>query len=870
MASDALIAQASIPFYNLKSSVHWLYGFIELGFSNYAAQLQPIEAPNLVVSDILQELDPHREQAFALLPSGELLDLNPNSQRIENAFKMLEARIHSKFRELRKHNDLETLKTYSLKNIMLDAFSGLSDEFDNQLEGFIKVLACKIIFEANYGVRASNGGYIDHLNRDRFFDHLQRLSESLGQARLCERSFRLLNSRLDREQALYEAAVYYEWPTNRNIENGNAGLAKFPKGQPDEDRQALLQQAHDSYFEHRAKWSEPSQRNSQNQKWVTDFRDTLQKAFDADSDKSLWELIHGNWTTDIDAFVTTDLWHSVLDDEPNFLVSASNGVNIQQANLEECIHYDYFRNFSWRTSQKPQSLHLLPLCSLVKMNINDNHQAWIEYLYPLAPGDDYPFPVGQSKAEQTETIKKFRDRTLYWSNDGEFKRPEIIAWVQESWDNLQYAVEHASSLSLQEIIQTFPTDYVKFDKTLSTLESNRRQLKQQAMNDIARRALLYKLFKSPPPNIISNAQELAEIKREVEKVKAQLKPVPTTLPVDNSSHSLSHDSQLQTPRSIHQTDWVDKGENKIRATKTIPQEALLTDLTIRKKSLIPLYQLKDRLDYRQALIELSLDDQTRFLSLIPENPTKVQQDEVIRCWLEEEEFKGYQQGDSPNSVEPIIVLKGYQHFIDNAVFATYSSPRRHELPKKLHDFKQYYAKDKAFGIKTGNPQAGIFSQTLAECLENDSGFAAFILAVEPNFPEDLPEIAETIPSHSTPQTTEVVKDAINSVGSASMSFYVAYDDFNELQVYFGQQIFLRRGTGQHDIVRELIRLGGVAEISEIAQALDFDEDQITEHVKKINSSFKRQAKSKELLIKTSSPKLRLCATLRENRYPAST
>lgn len=166
-----------------------------------------------------------------------------------------------------------------------------------------------------------------------------------------------------------------------------------------------------------------------------------------------------------------------------------------------------------------------------------------------------------------------------------------------------------------------------------------------------------------------------------------------------------------------------------------------SSLASRAKSLLPLYQLKDRLDYKQALIEISLEDRTRFLEIVGENPTKKQQATAIQFFLEEERFEGYKEGADPSG-PPSMVIIGYQRFIDNAVEATFFSPRRAEIPKLLHGFKHYYQSDRELGIKLGNPQAGIFCKSLAECLDNDSDLASFILAVAPSFPEDLPEMAE--------------------------------------------------------------------------------------------------------------------------------
>lgn len=164
------------------------------------------------------------------------------------------------------------------------------------------------------------------------------------------------------------------------------------------------------------------------------------------------------------------------------------------------VHHDAFRDFSFATRHRPQRLHYLPFNQLLTRSATDNYQAWLEHLYPFAPGEDYPFPEGQTQEEQLLAFKRLKDQVLRWgASDPNFKNGRVAQWVQEAWDRLKKAAEDGSDLMLLEVIGTYPMlPKPDWGKQETALEINTKTLNHKAESDIARRALLYKLFMEPP------------------------------------------------------------------------------------------------------------------------------------------------------------------------------------------------------------------------------------------------------------------------------------------------------------------------------------------------------------------------------------
>jgi hypothetical protein len=127
-----------------------------------------------------------------------------------------------------------------------------------------------------------------------------------------------------------------------------------------------------------------------------------------------------------------------------------------------------------------------------------------------------------------------------------------------------------------------------------------------------------------------------------------------------------------------------------------------------------------------------------------------------------------------------------------------------------------------------------------------------------------------LPLPGTDQTGQNKEEDKSFGNGDSESLYIALDDFEEEQVYYGTKEFLSRATDKHNIVLELIKRGGVSTLSDIATNLRLEGSQIQEHIKKINTDFKKAAKTTQLLIKTKKGKLRLCFALGQNRYLAGT
>lgn len=164
------------------------------------------------------------------------------------------------------------------------------------------------------------------------------------------------------------------------------------------------------------------------------------------------------------------------------------------------VHHDAFRDFSFATRHRPQRLHYLPFNQLLTRSATDNYQAWLEHLYPFAPGEDYPFPEGQTQEEQILTFKRLKDQVLRWgASDQNFKKPRVQQWVQETWARLKKAAEDGSDLMLLEVIGTYPTPPAPdWGVQETALDINTKTINHRAESDIARRALLYKLFMNPP------------------------------------------------------------------------------------------------------------------------------------------------------------------------------------------------------------------------------------------------------------------------------------------------------------------------------------------------------------------------------------
>ena len=264
----------------------------------------------------------------------------------------------------------------------------------------------------------------------------------------------------------------------------------------------------------------------------------------------------------------------------------------QHGKIYDITHYDCFGETSGKWSETPQRLHWSPFFAIVASDENDKLQAWIECLYPLSPDEPYPFPQGQTKVEQDDKIREFRDRVLRWSDDATFNDIEVKAWVQEAWNRIKYAAENSSKLSVRELVGTYPEDNVEFGKTLTTPEQNMRQIKRQRMIQIVRRALLYKLFQDSPFKT-SLESELAKIKAELELSKMR----------NNQQCSENRTDQSATPRK---TSFYRPGAHFDRSSANMQKQNVFPQVPVQQPDLAAeLAKIQTELEASKQKIEIA-------------------------------------------------------------------------------------------------------------------------------------------------------------------------------------------------------------------------------------------------------------------------
>jgi hypothetical protein len=161
------------------------------------------------------------------------------------------------------------------------------------------------------------------------------------------------------------------------------------------------------------------------------------------------------------------------------------------------VFYDAFRNISWSMGDVPQRLDGLALSQLAEMSPADQVQACIEYLFPFAPGEPYPFPADQINGRQAVMIQVYRDRVISWKANMPPFSSEIQNWVQDSRKRIVFGLQHKSSLSLSETIGRYQIRPEQHQNV--TYEKNMAQMRAQGESNIARLALLYDLLVNPAP-----------------------------------------------------------------------------------------------------------------------------------------------------------------------------------------------------------------------------------------------------------------------------------------------------------------------------------------------------------------------------------